>query len=147
MRTQLRLHFCTSYKVATEAWSKIIASVFKIWSTCPVWQKLHSTQYPNSVDVWKAQSLAFQSLMHSKTLQSEPFCSYLNADIVNFFPSAFMPLPNVCNNFCFKSKYSSIAIIISSHRALILHKLMEIQIPVSNSVISWHFFYHAIIYP
>ena len=74
--------------------------------------------------------------MHSKTLQSEPLCSYLYAEIVKFFASASMPLPNVGNNFCFKSKYSSIAIIISIRTALILHKLMEIQIPVSNPVIS-----------
>lgn len=98
------------------------------------------------MEVWKAQSLAFQSLMHSKTLQSEPFCSYLHANIVKFLPSAFMPLPNVCNNFCFKSKYSSIAIIISIHITLILHKLMEIQSLVSNSEIPWYFFYHSIIY-
>lgn len=84
--------------------------------------------------------------MHSKTLQSEPFCSYLHANIVKFLPSAFMPLPNVCNNFCFKSKYSSIAIIISIHITLILHKLMEIQNLVSNSVIPSYFFYHSIIY-
>ena len=150
LSTQLWLCFCTSYKTATEAWPKISISICKIWSTCTAWQKLCSMQDLNILEVWKAQSLAFQSLMHSKEHKSEPFCSYLHTDIFKLLFSAFMPSHNVCNNFCFKSKYSSIAIIISIHTAPVLYTVMEIliQIPVSNSVTSSQpFFCHSIIYP
>lgn len=54
-----------------------------------------------------------------------------------------MPSHNVCYNFCFKSKYSSIAIVISIHTAPVLYTVMEIviQIPVSNSVTSSQLFF------
>lgn len=42
----------------------------------------------------------------------------------------------VCNNFCLRSKHSSIAVVISIHTALVLYTLMEIQILGSNSIIN-----------
>lgn len=53
-----------------------------------------------------------------------------------------------CNNFCLKSKHSSIAVVISIHTALVLYTLMEIQILGGNSIISSkHFFLVTLIYP